>query len=143
MNVKKLNHTSWNCKYHIVFIPKRRKKVLFGQLRSHLGEMFHELARQKECQIVEGHLMPDHVHMCMSIPPKHAVSQVVGYMKGKSAMGIAREFMGRRRNFSGESFWARGYYVSTVGLDEEVVRAYIRRQEKEEERLEQLRLPTI
>ena len=143
MNVKKLNHTSWNCKYHIVFIPKRRKKVLFGQLRSHLGEMFHELARQKECQIVEGHLMPDHVHMCMSIPPKHAVSQIVGYMKGKSAIGIAREFMGRRRNFSGESFWARGYYVSTVGLDEEVVRAYIRRQEKEEERLEQLRLPTI
>ena len=143
MNVKKLNHTSWNCKYHIVFIPKRRKKVLFGQLRSHLGEMFHELARQKECQIVEGHLMPDHVHMCMSIPPKHAVSQIVGYMKGKSAIGIAREFMGRRRNFSGESFWARGYYVSTVGLDEEVVRAYIRRQEKEEKRLEQLRLPTI
>ncbi|MEM9534311.1 MAG: IS200/IS605 family transposase [Cyanobacteria bacterium P01_E01_bin.45] len=143
MNVKKLNHTSWNCKYHIVFIPKRRKKVIFGQLRGHLGEMFHELARQKECQIVEGHLMPDHVHMCMSIPPKYAVSQVVGYMKGKSAIGIAREFMGRRRNFSGESFWARGYYVSTVGLDEEVVRAYIRRQEKEEERLEQLRLPTI
>ena len=139
MNVKKLNHTSWNCKYHIVCIPKRRKKVLFGQLRSHLGEMFHELAPQKECQIVEGHLMPDHVHMCMSISPNHAVSQVVGYMKGKSAIGIAREFMGRRRNFSGESFWARGYYVSTVGLDEEVVRAYIRRQEKEEERLEQLR----
>ena len=86
MNVKKLNHTSWNCKYHIVFIPKRRKKVLFGQLRSHLGDMFHELARQKECQIVEGHLMPDHVHMCISIPPKYAVSQVVGYMKGKSAI---------------------------------------------------------
>ena len=143
MNVKKLNHTSWNCKYHIVFIPKRRKKVIFGQLRSHLGEMFHELARQKECQIVEGHLMPDHVHMCMSIPPKYAVSQIVGYMKGKSAIGIARVFMGRRRNFSGESFWARGYYVSTVGLDEEVVREYIRRQEKEEARLEQLRLPTI
>ena len=126
-----------------MYIPKRRKKVLFGELRSHLGEMFHELARQKECQIVEGHLMPDHVHMCMSIPPKHAVSQIVGYMKGKRAIGIAREFMGRRRNFSGESFWARGYSVSTVGLDEEVVRAYIRRQEKEEKRLEQLRLSTI
>ncbi|MGK7910794.1 MAG: IS200/IS605 family transposase [Synechococcus sp.] len=136
MNVKKLNHTSWNCKYHIVFIPKRRKKVIFGQLRSHLDEMFHELARQKECQTAEGHLMPDHVHMCMSIPPKHAVSQIVGYMKGKSAIGIAREFMGRRRNFSSESFWARGYCVSTVGLEEEVVRACIRRQEKEEERLE-------
>ncbi|MGK7911067.1 MAG: IS200/IS605 family transposase [Synechococcus sp.] len=136
MNVKKLNHTSWNCKSHIVFIPKHRKIVIFGQLRSHLGEMFHELARQKECQIEEGHLMSDHVHMCMSIPPKHAVSQIVGYMKGKSAIGIAREFMGRRRNISGESFWARGYYVSTVELDEEVIGAYIRRQEKEEERLE-------
>lgn len=120
MNVRKLNLTSWHCKYDIVFIPKRRKKVLLGQFRSHLGEMFHEQARRKECQTVEGHLMPDYVHMYMSIPPKHAVSQVVGSMKGESAIGIAREFMGRLRNFSGESFWARGY-MSTVGLDEKVV----------------------
>ena len=133
-------HTRWDCKYHIVFIPKGRKKAIFGAIRKHLGEMLHELARQKECQIVEGHLMPDYVHICISIPPKHAVSYVVGYIKGKSAIGIARQFAGRSKNFSGENFWARGYFVSTVGLDEEMVRAYIRHQEGEDERYEQLKL---
>ncbi len=141
MSVQKLNHTTWDCKYHIVFIPKRRQKVIFGQLRTHLGKIFHELANQRGVEILEGHLMPDHVHMCVSIPPKHSVSSVVGFIKGKSAIAIARQFMGRRRNYSGSSFWARGYYVSTVGLDEEVVRSYIRNQEKEDERLEQLNLP--
>ncbi len=141
MDYQKLNHTKWNCKYHVVFIPKYRKKVIFGHLRQRLGEIFHELARQRESEIIEGHLMKDHVHMCISIPPKFAVSTVVGYMKGKSAIAIARQFEGKRRNYTGSSFWARGYYVSTVGLDEEVVRAYIRNQEKEDERLEQLNLP--
>ena len=135
-----LAHTRWDCKYHIVFIPKGRKKAIFGAIRKHLGEMLHELARQKECQIVEGHLMPDHVHICISIPPKHAVSYVVGYIKGKSAIGIARQFAGRSKNFNGENFWARGYFVSTVGLDEEMVRAYIRHQEGEDKRYEQLKL---
>lgn len=135
-----LSHTKWNCKYHIVFIPKRRKKVIFGKLRKHLGQLFHELAKQKGCEIVEGHLMPDHVHMCISIPPKYAVSDVVGFIKGKSAISIARQFMGKAKNFTGENFWARGYFVSTVGLDEEFVRAYIREQEKEDERYEQLSL---
>ncbi len=133
-----LSHTKWDCKYHIVFIPKRRKKKIFGALRKHLGEVLHELARQKESKIVEGHLQPDHVHMCISIPPKYAVSNVVGYIKGKSAISIARNFMGRKKNFTGENFWARGYFVSTVGLDEDVVRRYIRDQEAQEERLEQL-----
>ena len=133
-------HTRWDCKYHIVFIPKGRKKAIFGAIRKHLGEMLHELARQKECKIVEGHLMPDHVHICISIPPKHAVSYVVGCIKGTSAIGIARQFAGRSKNFSGENFWARGYFVSTVGLDEEMVRAYIRHQEGEDERYEQLKL---
>lgn len=141
MDYQKLNHTKWNCKYHVVFIPKYRKKVIFGHLRQRLGEIFHELARQRESKIIEGHLMQDHVHMCISIPPKFAVSTVVGYMKGKSAIAIARQFEGKRRNYAGSSFWARGYYVSTVGLDEETVRAYIRNQEKEDERLEQLNLP--
>ncbi len=135
-----LSHTKWNCKYHIVFIPKRRKKVIFGKLRKHLGQLFHELAKQKGCEIVEGHLMSDHVHMCISIPPKYAVSNVVGFIKGKSAISIARQFMGKAKNFTGENFWARGYFVSTVGLDEEVVRAYIREQEQEDERYEQLSL---
>jgi putative transposase len=109
-------------------------------LRRHLGEIFKQLAQHKESKVVEGHLMSDHVHMCISIPPKYAVSNVVGYMKGKSAITIARKFGGRQRNFTGEVFWARGYFVSTVGLDEEMVRAYIRNQEHEDERLDQMKL---
>jgi len=135
-----LAHTRWDCKYHVVFIPKNRRKVIYGDLRHCLGEIFHELAKQKGVKIVEGHLMPDHIHMCISIPPKYAVSNVVGYLKGKSAIAIARKFKGRQRNFNGESFWARGYFVSTVGLDEQMVRAYIRNQEKEDIRRDQLNL---
>lgn len=135
-----LSHTKWDCKYHVVYIPKKRKKRLFGHLRRELGAIFHELARQKECEIVEGHLMSDHVHMCISIPPKYSVSNVVGYLKGKSAIVIARRFGGRKRNFTGEVFWARGYFVSTVGLDEAMVRAYIRNQEREDERYDQMKL---
>ena len=135
-----LCHTKWDCKYHVVFIPKRRKQMIFGAIRKHLGQVLHELAGQKECRIVEGHLKPDHVHLCISIPPKHAVSYIVGYIKGKSAISIARRFMGRAKDFTGENFWARGYFVSTVGLDEEMVRAYIRHQEKEDERYDQLKL---
>lgn len=135
-----LSHTRWDCKYHVVYIPKRRKKKVFGAVRRHLGEMLHELASQKESKIVEGHLMPDHIHMCISIPPKYAVSNVVGYIKGKIAIMIARQFGGRERNFTGENFWARGYFVSTVGLDEAMVRAYIRNQEQEDERYDQMKL---
>ncbi len=135
-----LCHSKWDCKYHVVFIPKMRKKQIFGSLRKYLPEMFRELAYHKESRIIEGHLMPDHVHMCISIPPKYAVSNVVGYLKGKSAITIARKFGGRKRNFTGEVFWARGYFVSTVGLDEEMVRAYIRNQEQEDERYEQMKL---
>ncbi len=135
-----LSHTRRDCKYHVVYIPKRRKKKVFGVVRRHLGEMFDELALQKESKIVEGHLMPDHIHMYISIPPKYAVSNVVGYIKGKSAIMIARQFGGRERNFTGENFWARGYFVSTVGLDEAMVRAYIRNQGQEDERYDQMKL---
>jgi REP-associated tyrosine transposase len=124
-----LSHSRWDCKYHVVFVPKRRRKAMFGNIRKHLGAVFHELARQKECHIIEGHLMVDHVHMCIAIPPKYAVSSVIGFLKGKSAIAIARQFGGRERNFNGEHFWARGYCVSTVGYEEEKVRAYIREQE--------------
>ena len=124
-----LSHSKWECKYPVVFVPKYRKKAIFGDIRRHLGPIFHELARQKECLIVEGHLMRDHVHMCISIPPKHAVSSVIGFMKGKSALAIARQFSGKQRNFNGENFWARGYAVSTVGFEEDAVRRYIREQE--------------
>ncbi len=136
--VGSLDHTRWECKYHIVFIPKCRRKVLFGQTRRDLSDIFHNLARQKESLIEEGHLKRDHVHMMISIPPKYAVSQVVGYIKGKSAIAIAWNYFGRQRNFVGQHFWARGYFVSTVGRDEQVIREYIRYQEKEDRRLDQL-----
>ena len=135
-----LNHTKWECKYHVVFIPKYRRKVLYGELRRHLGGVFRTLADHKESRIEEGHLMDDHVHMLISIPPKYAVSHVIGYMKGKSAIHVARTFMERKRNFVGQHFWARGYFVSTVGRDEAVIREYIRRQEVEDKRADQLRL---
>ena len=138
-----LSHTRWDCKYHVVFIPKRRKKQILVVCVLPLGEIFHELARHKESKIVEGHLMGDHVHVCLSIPPKYAVANVVGYIKGKSAIQIARTFGGRQRNFTGENFWARGYFVSTVGLEENMVRAYIRNQEEEDERYEQMKLANV
>jgi len=137
---KSLSHSRWECKYHIVFIPKYRRKVLFGEIRRELGEVFRSLARRRESEVLEGHLMPDHVHMLISIPPKYAVAQVVGFIKGKSAIHIARTFAGRKRNYVGEHFWARGYYVSTVGRDEEQIRKYIRHQEDEDKRLDQLKL---
>ena len=135
-----LSHTKWDCKYHVVFIPKCRRRALYGNLRRHLAEVFRELARQKESRVEEGHLMPDHVHMMLSIPPKYAVSQVVGYIKGKSAIHLARTYGERKRNFVGQNFWARGYFVSTVGRDEEMIREYIRNQEKADERLDQMKL---
>jgi putative transposase len=130
MSYESLSHSRWDCKFHVVFIPKGRKRVLYGKIREFLGPVFHELARQKECEIVEGHMVQDHVHMLIKIPPKHAVSHVVGYLKGKSAIAVARRFGGRQRNFNGESFWARGYAVSTVGYEEEKIRRYVREQEQ-------------
>ena len=138
--VESLKHTQWECKYHVVFIPKYRRKALFGQIRRYLGETYRELAAQKESRIEEGHVMPDHVHMLISIPPKYSISQVIGFIKGKSAITIARTYTGKKRNFVGQSFWARGYFVSTVGRDEDVIRRYIRNQEQEDKRLEQLGL---
>jgi putative transposase len=135
-----LQHTLWECKYHVVFIPKYRRKVLFEALRQELGTVFRELARQKDCRIEEGHLRPDHVPMLLSSPPKYSVAAIVGYLKGKSAIHIARTYRGRRSNFLGESFWARGYFVSTVGRDERKIRDYIRKQEQEDIRLDQLKL---
>jgi putative transposase len=135
-----LNHSRWECKYHVVWIPKYRRKTLYGQLRKYLGQMFKELARNRECEVLEGHLLVDHVHMLISIPPKYSVAQVIGYIKGKSAIHIARNYLGHRRNFTGQQFWARGYHVSTVGRDEDAIREYIRAQEHEDQRLEQLNL---
>jgi len=127
-----LAHSRWDCKYHIVFIPKRRKN-LFVEIRKQLGENFHELARQKECKIIEGHLRLDHVYMCIEIPPKYAVASVIGFMKGKSAIVIARQFGGRKKIFTEEHFWARGYAVSTVGFEVAAVCKDIQEQEDADE----------
>jgi putative transposase len=138
-----LKHTTWECKYHVVFIPKYRRKTLYVQLRRDMGPVFRDLAEQKECKVEEGHLMSDHVHMLLSVPPKYSVSSVMGFIKGKSAIHIARVYAGRRRNFVGQHFWARGYWVSTVGKNEAAVRRYIQEQEKEDRRLEQLELAAL
>jgi len=136
-DARSLQHTRWECKYHIVFIPKNRRQKLYEYLKKEMGKVFHDLAGQKESCIEEGHLWSDHVHMMVSVPPKYSVSQVVGFIKGKSAIWVARRY-GRKRNFTGEHFWARGYYVSTVGRDENIVRAYIKNQQEADRRLDQL-----
>ena len=139
-NDQSLSHTKWEFKYHLTWIPKYRKKELYGDLRINLGEVFSELARRPECEILEGHLLPDHAHMLISIPPKYAVSQVVGFIKGKSAIHIARNYIGHKKNFTGQHFWARGFHVCTVGRDEEAIRKYIKEQEREDRRIDQLSL---
>ena len=135
-----LSHTKWDCKCHVVLIPQYRRKALSHELRRHLGEVFRALAEQKECRIEEGHLMADHVHRLLSMPPKYSVAQVVGFIKGKAAIHSARTFMGRRKNSTGHHFWARGYSVSTVGRDEAMSREDIRTQEAEERRLDHMDL---
>jgi len=138
-----LRHTTWECQYHVVFIPKYRRKALYVQLRRELGPVFRDLAEQKESKVEEGHLMPNHVHMLLTVPPKYSVSTVMGFIKGKSAIHIARVYAGRRRNFVGQHFWARDYWVSTVGKNEAAVRRYIQEQEKEDQRLEQQEMAAL
>jgi len=139
-DTESLAHSKWECKYHVVWIPKYRRQALYTELRKHLGPVLRELARQREAVVEEGHLQLDHVHMLLSIPPKYAVAQVLGYIKGKSAIHIARTYLGRRQNFAGQHFWARGYYVSTVGRNEAAIREYIRKQQAEDQRLDQLEM---
>ena len=125
-----LAHSRWDCKYHVVFIPKCRRKDLYGKVRKFLGPVFRELAAQRGSDIVDGHMVQDHVHMLIRIPPKYSVAEVIGYIKGKSAIAVARQFGGRQKNFSGERLWARGYAVSTVGFEESAVKSYIKHQEQ-------------
>ncbi len=127
---ERLSHSRWDCKYHIVFIPKNRKKVLYGKIRKFLGPVFRELAEQRNSKIVKGSMVQDHVHMLITIPPKYSVAEVIGYIKGKSAIAVARQFNGRTKNFNGERFWARGYAVSTVGFEEKHIKGYIAKQQQ-------------
>jgi len=140
---RSLSHSVWECKHHTIWIPKYRKKNIYQGLRKYLGPVFRELAEQKESRVEEGHLMPDHVHMLLSIPPKYSVAQVIGFIKGKSAIQIARTYVGRRKNFTGQDFWARGYFVSTVVRDEEVIREYIKKQEEEPEVYDRVLMPGL
>ena len=126
---RSMSHVRWECKYHVVFIPKYRRKVLYGKLRQRIGAILRELCRQKGIELLEGHLMADHVHMCVSIPPKYSVAHTIGFLKGKSAVRIHRQLL-RERRMTGLHFWATGYSVSTVGMDEAGIRRYIREQEK-------------
>lgn len=123
-------HVKWECKYHIVIVPKYRKKVMYGRTRKEIGKIVRQLCRQKEVELVEGHAMPDHIHLVLSFPPKHSVAMVMGYLKGKSAIHIHRKMLGVKQGFTGKHFWSRGYCVSTVGLDETMIRAYVRNQEE-------------
>ena len=133
------SHVKWYCRYHVVIVPKYRRKSIFGTMRREMGEIFKELCRRFGIELVEGHVMVDHVHMCLGIPPKYSVANTVGKLKGKAAIMIHQKY-GRQRNFVGLHFWARGYCVSTVGLDEAVVREYIRMQEEHEKKEEQIQL---
>ena len=128
-----LAHSKWNCKYHVIFIPKRRKKILFGKAKTSLGPIFHSLAKMKECNIVEGCVRKDHVHMAIEIPPKHSVASIIGFLKGKSTIAILRQFLGKERNFTGEHLWARGYAVSTIGFELKWILKYIEEQEPDED----------
>jgi len=123
-------HVKWDCKYHVVILPKYRRKVLYGRMRRGVGQILRDLCRQKDIELVEGKAMPDHVHMLLSVPPRYSIAMTIGYLKGKSATRIHRELLHTKGTLFGRSFWARGYCVSTVGLDEGQVRRYIREQEK-------------
>ena len=127
-----LAHTVWECKYHIVWVPKRRRKVIFGQLRREIGTIIRRLCKYKGIEMMEGNTGIDHIHILVSIPPKYSVSMITGYLKGKSAMIVFEKYSNLKKNFKGHNFWARGYYVSTVGLDEGKVRKYIKEQEMRE-----------
>ena len=131
------SHVKWECKYHIVWCPKYRRKKLYGRLRRRFGEIIQDLCRQKGVEVIEGHARPDHVHICLSMPPKYSVSSIVGFLKGKSAIRLHKEFS--KAKSTGKHFWIRGYFVSTVGLDEKAVREYIKHQELTDKR--QINLP--
>ena len=133
-----LAHTKWMCKYHIVFTPKYRRKIIYNQIRKDIGEIMHELCKYKGVEIIEGHMMPDHVHMLLSIPPKYSVSSVMGYLKGKSALMIFERHANLKYKYGNRHFWCEGYYVSTVGLNEETIKKYIAEQEQRDQAVDRL-----
>ena len=133
-----LAHTKWMCKYHIVFTPKYRRKIIYNQIRKDIGEIMHELCKYKGVEIIEGHMMPDHIHILLSIPPKYSVSSVMGYLKGKSALMIFERHANLKYKYGNRHFWCEGYYVSTVGLNEETIKKYIAEQEQRDQAVDRL-----
>ena len=129
MDVNSLSHTKWNCKYHIVFAPKYRRQIIYGKLKAEIGKILRKLCEQKEVEIIEAEACPDHIHMLVSIPPKYSVSQFMGYLKGKSALMLFDKHANLKYKFGNRHFWAEGYYVSTVGLNEATIKKYIQEQE--------------
>ena len=134
------SHVRWYCRYHVVWVPKYRERAIFGELRRGVGRIVRELCQRPGVALVAGPALSDHVHVLLGIPPKLSVANAVGFLTGKSAIRIHREYLGRQRNFTGDHFWARGYCVSTIGLAEEVIRDYIRKQEADEKKQEKLEL---
>ncbi len=129
---KSLSHTVWECKYHVVWVPKKRRKIVYGKLRKEIGDILRRLSEYKGVEVIEGKACTDHIHICLVIPPKYSVSTIVGYLKGKSAMIVFEKYSRLKQNFRGHQFWAKGYYVNTVELDEAKVRKYIQDQEESE-----------
>ena len=134
-----LSHSKWLCKYHIVFIPKYRRKIIYYQLRENIQKIIKDLCKWKGIEIIEGHMMPDHIHLLLSIPPKYSVSQIMGYIKGKSSMMIFERHANLKYKFGNRHFWAEGYYVSTVGLNTATIQKYIREQEREDQIMDKLK----
>lgn len=134
-----LSHSKWLCKYHIVFTPKYRRKIIYYQLRADIQKIIKDLCKWKGIEIVEGHMMSDHVHLLLSIPPKYSIAQIMGYLKGKSAMMIFERHANLKYKFENRYFWAEGYYVSTVGLNTATIQKYIREQEKEDQIMDKLK----
>ena len=131
-----LAHVKWDCSYHVVINPRYRKKLLFGKVKTRLGEILRKLSKDKDVEIVEGHVCIDHVHMVLRIPPKYSVAMVIGYLKGKSAIVLHREFAPQYKQGYGKNFWSRGYFVTTVGIDKEAIRKYVRGQERADQRVD-------
>ena len=131
--LKKQAHTTWDCIYHVIIVPKYRKKILYQQVRKRTGEILRELARQKDVEVIQGTACSDHVHLILSIPPKHSVAQVIGFMKGKSAIRMFHEFS-KKKFLANRSFWSRGYFVRTAGIDLEIVERYVKNQLDDDQR---------
>ena len=143
MDKNSLSHTSWNCKYHIVFAPKYRRQIIYGKIKAEIGKILRTLCERKGVEIIEAEACPDHIHMLVSIPPKYSVSEFMGYLKGKSSLMIFDQYANMKYRYGNRQFWCRGYYVDTVGRNKKAIEEYIRNQLKEDKEYEQLTMKEL